>query len=167
MEIITTDRLVLRQPQKSDKNLLYDLLNDITVHEFISHIYCETLSDVDEFIFLSHLSDFKNDFCFILESKETKEIIGLIEAYVTSDNILCVSYAIKESARGNGFICEALKAFIIYIFIKNLNILFIEFSIREDNQPSASIMRKLHIPLYRQKSNYNDYRLSMQEKPSW
>ena len=107
METIKTDRLVLRQPQESDKNLLFALLNDIKVHEFISHIYCETLSEVDEFLFLSHFSDFKSDFCFILESKETKEIIGLIEAYVTSDNILCVSYATKKSARGKGFICEA------------------------------------------------------------
>lgn len=167
METINTNRLVLRQPQKSDKDLLFALLNDTKINEFISHIYCETLSDVDEFIFLSHLSDFKSDFCFILESKETKEIVGLIEAYVTSNNILCVSYATKKNSRGKGFICEALKAFLFYIFIKNLNILFVEFSIREDNQPSVSIMRKLNIPLYRQKANYNDYRLSMKEKPSW
>ena len=167
METITTDRLVLRQPQKSDKNLLFALLNDIKVREFISHIYCETISDVDEFIFLTQLSDFESDFCFILENKENNEIVGLIEAYVTSDNILCVSYAIKESARGNGFICEALKAFIIYIFIKKLNILFVEFSIREDNQPSANIMKKLNVPLYLKKANYNNYRLTMQEKPSW
>ena len=91
METITTDRLVLRQPQKSDKNLLFALLNDIKVREFISHIYCETISDVDEFIFLTQLSDFESDFCFILENKENNEIVGLIEAYVTSDNILCVS----------------------------------------------------------------------------
>ena len=167
METITTDRLVLRQPQKSDKNLLFALLNDIKVREFISHIYCETISDVDEFIFLTQLSDFESDFCFILENKENNEIVGLIEAYVTSDKILCISYVIKESARGNGFICEALKAFIIYIFIKKLNILFVEFSIRNDNNPSMNIMRKLNIPLYRQMLKYNSYRLSMQEKPSW
>ena len=167
METIKTDRLVLRQPQKSDKELLFPLLNDNKVQEFLSHMHCKSTTDIDEFITLSHLSDFKSDFCFILETKETKEIVGVIEAYVTSDNILCVSYAIKESARGNGFICEALKEFIIYIFIKNLNILYVEFSIRKDNNSSISIMKKLNIPLYRNMLKYNSYRLSMQEKPSW
>ena len=167
METIKTDRLFLRQPQESDKDLLFSLLNDPKVQEFLAHIYCETISDVDEFIFLTQLSDFESDFCFILENKESKEIVGLIEAYVTSDKILCISYAIKESARGNGFICEALKGFIIYIFLKKLNILFVEFSIRNDNNSSMNIMRKLNIPLYRQMLKYNSYRLSMQEKPSW
>ena len=167
METIKTDRLVLRQPQESDKDLLFSLLNDPKVQEFLTHIYCENASDIDEFITLSHLSDFESDFCFILENKESKEIIGLIEAYVTSDKILCISYVIKESARGNGFICEALKEFIIYIFLKKLNILFVEFSIRNDNNSSMNIMRKLNIPLYRQMLKYNSYRLSMQEKPSW
>ena len=167
METIKTNRLVLRQPQESDKDLLFSLLNDPKVQEFLAHIYCETISDVDEFIFLTQLSDFESDFCFILENKESKEIVGLIEAYVTSDKILCISYAIKESARGNGFICEALKEFILYIFLKKLNILFVEFSIRNDNNSSMNIMRKLNIPLYRQMLKYNSYRLSMQEKPSW
>lgn len=167
METIKTDRLVLRQPQKSDKDLLFSLLNDTKVQEFLTHIYCENTSDIDEFIYLSHLSDFKNDYTFILESIDSKEIIGLIEAYVTSDKILSVSYAIKESARGNGFICEALKAFIIYIFLRNLNILCIEFSIRNDNIASKSIMKKLNIPLYQIMRKYNSYRLSMQEKPPW
>lgn len=167
METINTNRLILRQIQESDKELLFPLLTDNLVQEFIPYIYCENTSDIDEFIFLEQPSDFENDFCFILESKETKEIIGLIKAYVTLDKILCVSYAIKESARGNGFICEALKAFIMYIFLKELNILYVEFSIRKDNQPSVTIMKKLNVPLYLKKANYNNYRLSMQEKPSW
>ena len=167
MEIIITDRLVLRQPQKSDKDSLFSLLNDYKVQEFLTHIFCESISDINEFLFLSELSDFETDFCFILESKENKEIIGLIEAYVTSDNILCISYAIKESYRGKGFICEALKEFIIYVFQKNLNILFVEFSIRNDNNSSIHIMRKLNIPLYRKMMKYSSYRLTMQERPSW
>lgn len=167
METIKTDRLVLRQPKKSDKKLLFSLLNDNKIQEFLHHIYCENSSDIDEFISLSHLSDFQSDFCFILENKKSKEIVGLIEAYVTSDNILSVSYAIKESARGNGFISEALKAFIIYIFSKKLNILYIEFSIRKDNNASINIMKKLNVPLYRSMLKYNSYRLTMQEKPSW
>ena len=167
METIHTNRLVLRQIQESDNELLFPLLNDNLVQEFIPYIYCQNASDIDEFILLEQLSDFENDFCFILESKENNQIVGLIKAYVTSDNILCVSYAIKESARGNGFICEALKAFIMYIFSKKLGIIYVEFSIRKDNNASMSIMKKLNIPEYRSMIKYNSYRLSMQEKPSW
>ena len=167
METINTDRLVLRQPKKNDKKLLFPLLNDNKVQEFVPYIYCQSISDIEEFIFLEQLSDFENDFCFVLENKSSNEIVGLLKAYVTSDNILCVSYAIKENARGKGFICEALKSFIIYLFYKNLNIQHIEFSIRRDNIASMNIMKKLNIPLYRQMLKYNSYRLTMQEKPSW
>ena len=165
METIKSDRLVLRRPKKSDALRLISVLNDELVAKYIPHWSCKTLEETKSLLNLSiELCDYENDFCFII--KEHKNVIGIIEAYVQSDNIMSISYAIKESARGNGYMTEALKTFIQHLQ-RTTNVNAIEFSIRNDNASSKQVMQKLGISVYNVVKTYTHFRISLKEALPW
>lgn len=167
MENIKTNRLILRKPQESDAGLLFPLLNDKLIGEYIPHLSSQSSSEIKDFLYYARtLCDYKTDFCVMIEESESKDIVGLMEAFVLSNNTISISYAIKKRARGNGYMPEALRAFIQYL--KNdTDIQAVEFSIRYNNSSSISIMEKLSIPFFKTAGTYIHYRLSLKEELPW
>lgn len=166
MENIKTDRLILRNPISSDKTLLLKLLSDHQIREFVPHIYNNNLEDIEMFISSYYSSDFEVDFCMIIEEQKSNDIVGILEGLVYSDGSTEISYAIKSSARGNGFMSEALKGFITYLY-NETNINSIDFLIRLDNNSSVRVMEKLNIPLDKKLLKYFNYKLSLEKEPPW
>ena len=72
-------------------------------------------------------------------------------------------YVIKNNKRHNGYIVEALKHFIKFVY-KNSTLKEISFSIRNDNVSSISVMKKLCINQTAVNGNYLKYSLSLQDK---
>lgn len=169
MEKIKTDRLILRKPKRSDAELLLPLLSDDKIEEYVPGLSHRTVAEIRNFIkFYVKESDYKNDFCLLIQDLKTKEILGIIDAYVyfNFEDTVAISYAIKESARGKGIIAEALKSFLIYLH-NNCNAKYAEFSIRDDNNSSLKVMEKLNISPHDKTGNYIYYSLSLKEKPSF
>ena len=169
MEIIKSDRLILRKPKKSDTANLLPLLNDKKIHEYVPNLFYTTTSEIRQFIkFYIKASDYKNDFCLLIQDIKTKEILGIIDAYIYCSNeyTIGISYALKESVRGRGIMIDALKAFLMYLH-SNSNAICAEFSIREDNISSLRVMEKLNIPSTGKSGNYIYFSLSLKQKPSF
>lgn len=169
MEKIKTDRLILRKPKRSDIELLLPLLSDDKIEEYVPGLSYKTIDKIKDFIkFYIKKTDYKNDFCLLIQDLKTKEILGIIDAYIYCSNkyTIGISYGLKESARGKSIILEALKSFLTYLHI-NSNAKYAEFSIREDNTSSLRVMEKLNIPSTGKSGNYIYYRLSLKEKPSF
>ena len=164
MENIKTDRLILRKPQQSDASLLFPLLNDKLLEIYIPHLYSPNSNDIRDFLYYScTLCDYQTDFCFIIEELKSKDIVGIIEAYILSNNTISISYAVKESARGKGYMPESLQALLQY-FKDNTNAYAAEFSIRYDNYSSINVMKKLGIPFNKDTETYIYFRLPLKEK---
>ncbi len=159
-KIIETDRLILRQPNLSDANSLFPLLSDEDIERFTPGLYCSTINDVISYINIVRRYNYYQDLCFIIELKSSQQIIGLIEGYSTSDNIFPISYACIRSARGNGYIPEAAKAFVNYIY-SNCNLNAAIFSIEKTNLPSQRVMQKLKVPLVDQTQKKKKYCVSL------
>lgn len=162
--IIETERLILRKPELSDANSLLPLLSDSKVQKFTPGLYCASINNVISYLQIVSKYNYSKDLCFVIESKSSNEIVGIIEGYCTSDNIFPISYACIKSARGNEYIPEALKAFINYIYF-SCNFCSASFSIETVNLPSQRVMKKLGIKLVHKNKNYKEYFVSLQEGP--
>ena len=101
--------------------------------------------------------------CFVIEHKYSKKIIGLIEGYTTSDNTFPVSYVCLASERNKGYITEATKSFISYIY-NNCDFKKILFYIATNNVASQKVMKKLSISLTYESSSYKEYTVSLKEE---
>lgn len=156
MEIIKTDRLILRQPQSSDKQTLSIILDDNTVKKYFPKVS----------LFLRFNCDYKNNFYFIIEEINSGKIIGLIYSNLFIDSSASTSYIIKAEERGKGYMPEALKAFIIYLY-NNKVTHSMRFAIMKSNRASKKVMNKLKIHSNYSTKYYKYYTLSLQEKPSF
>lgn len=156
MEIIKTDRLILRQPQSSDRKELSLILNDDTVKKYFPK------AD----FFLKFNTDYKNNFYFIIEELNSGKVIGLIHSKLLIDYTACTSYIIKAEERGKGFMPEAIKAFILYMYEKKVAP-SIKFAIMKDNKSSKRVMNKLKIQSNYSTGYYRYYALSLRKKPSF
>lgn len=164
MEVIKTERLTLRKLHDSDREELFLIFNDIAVDEYISGFYCETLEDLD--FLLESTFDFKREFCFIVEDSVSKKIVGFIHSRVFIEYIAHTSYITRADERGKGYMSEALKAYINYMYKNNLAST-IHFTIRNDNIPSIKVMGKLNIDSCMELKNFKHYHLPLLQKPSF
>lgn len=164
MEIIKTDRLILRQPRSSDNTKLLFLINDRNIKYYVPYFDCEDISDID--FLIKGPFDLKTTFMFVIENNQNQNIIGIIYAYITTGHKLDIIYAIKSEERGNGFMSEAIKFFIQYLYNKEY-ISSINFSIHASNKSSQRVMEKLNILPSSKIENFTNYTLSLQEKPSF
>lgn len=164
MKAIETNRLILRKPKRSDSKDLFSVFNDDKLQIYIPTLYCNTINDVKRWIDLTtHFFNMKMDFALVIQEINSKEIIGVIHAYSLEQTKLSISYVIKADKRGHGYMVEAIKYLIKYLYHQAF---FTEilFDIRYDNVASIAIMRKLKIPKISIKENYFKYSLSLKNK---
>lgn len=145
---IETKRLILRtikRDMSEISNVAYELrnplINDKAVSEYLSSIACENAEEVFAFTWMNQA----NQLFFVIEDIDSHEFIGLIKG-MQSDiekNGIEICYFCNEAYRGNGYIVEALTAYIEYIKSNFKRFDNMYFFIRADNKPSISIMRKL------------------------
>lgn len=112
---IETCRLLLREVKESDAlPLFYQINHNPKVLETFLASYmedpCEASADA--------LIRFQNNgnLIYILELKQTKEVIGLLLEQGHTDTTIELGYAIGESFWNEGYTTEAMKAVIEYLF---------------------------------------------------
>lgn len=162
MENIKTDRLILREPKSSDKEELFYLLNDKDTKKYVALFDFEDIDDLD--FLLSVPVDYENDFFYIIQNNKKEEIIGMIYAYISIGYVANVIYATKSDQRKKGFMSEAIKAFINYLYNKK-DINYVCFTIHISNTASQKVMEKLNIESSLKIEDYIHYSLSLQEEP--
>ena len=122
--VIETDRLVLRYMRSSDRHALFvNINNDKEVLKYFLDKYLEDESEL--------LLDKRINFCienkrylFSIELKENHEVIGMILQCSVPDqyfNNSEIGYAIGRKYWNHGYVTEAMKAMIDFVFSAGVN----------------------------------------------
>lgn len=163
MDVLHSERVLLRKPAAEDKKQLFSILNNEEVKEYLSGLYVKKIEDVDIILDIANSTDVV---FFVIEYQQIKELVGIIMVYKSRAGDGICSYTTKKEHRGKGIIGESLKIFCKYLydikFAKNLT-----FEIVPDNISSVSVMPKLRIPLSYFDGYKLHYHLSLEKEPSF
>jgi ribosomal-protein-alanine N-acetyltransferase len=136
-----TERLILRGVQPGDEKDLFEIRND----EFVLRYNCMkpiTMSELQEQIRKDMVSE--NIFCIVL--KECNRVIGMIDIDPDSlrygVNALGLSYYLGEAYSAKGYMTEALREIIRYIFEERMAEV-ISIRVFKDNMGSRKLAEKL------------------------
>lgn len=131
-----TERLIIDEIRESDKeDYFYNISHDKKVLEtFI----CKYVEDIKDFDFSPYL-DNKN--IYAIRLKSTNKLIGIILYFDETQESCEIGYGIGSSYWNNGYVTEAVKAFIKYLFEeKGFNTVYASFFV--GNDASKRVMEK-------------------------
>jgi len=136
-----TERLILRQAKAGDENDMFEIRNS----EFVLKYNCMskiTMEKLQEQV----VKDMESSNIFYMELKENHKVIGAID--LDADTIrygvtsLCLSYYLGEEYSSKGYMTEALREMIRYVFEeKKADVLSVRLF--KDNIASQKLVEKL------------------------
>lgn len=134
--MIETDRLIIDRIKKEDKeDYFYNISHDKKVLKTFICRYEETLEGFD------FESIYTKDSLFAIRLKDNKKLIGLISLYKDEGNEIEIGYGIGSSYWNKGYVTEAVKPFIKYLFnTRDVNV--IQASYFKGNDASKRVMEK-------------------------
>ena len=127
-----TERLIIDEIKESDKeDYFYNISHDKKVLEtFI----CKHVEDIKDFDFSPYLAN-KN--IYAIRLKSTNKLIGIDETQESCE----IGYGIGSNYWNNGYVTEAVKAFIKYLFEeKGFSTIYASFFV--GNDASKRVMEK-------------------------
>jgi len=131
-----TERLIIDKIRESDKeDYFYNISHDKKVLEtFI----CKYVEDIKDFDFSPYL-DNKN--IYAIRLKSTNKLIGIILYFDENQESCEIGYGIGSNYWNNGYVTEAVKAFIKYLFEeKGFSTIYASFFV--GNDASKRVMEK-------------------------
>ena len=133
---IETERLIIDEIVAGDKE---DYFNNISHDKKVLETFvCKYAENLEEFDFSYYLN--RNDL-FAIRLKETEKLIGII-LYFDNDGFSCeIGYGIGSSHWNKGYVTEATKAFLEYLF-KEKGLRKISASFFAGNEASKRVMEK-------------------------
>jgi RimJ/RimL family protein N-acetyltransferase len=157
---LETKRLILRKPKKSDANILDKNTDVIAIKDFFMP-YPKKKGDFEKLINTCIKEwETKKRYWFILELKETKEIIGLsgVKNINNYNKTGYLSSWIFKRYRRNGYLTEAKIAITNFCF-KELNLRKLKSEVASFNKASISLQSKFGMKKegISKKENYNPY----------
>lgn len=107
----TTDRLVLSVPVPGDALEIYETYaSDPEVTRYLSWLPHRSLQDTAEFLAIATFSWDQGDaFAWTIRGKESRSLLGMIEARVTGTRIE-IGYVLAKRYWGQGYMTEAVSA---------------------------------------------------------
>ena len=140
MKAIETERLFLREWQKNDVRDLFDIMKNPLVinggwkpHSSIN----TSIGILNEYI--------ESNERWAIELKDTGKVIGSIRVYPDNNRgkyfAKTISYVLSEDYWGNGYMTEAIKRMIKYLFEK-LNIDLLSAFHYPDNDKSQKVLER-------------------------
>lgn len=106
-----TIRLIIDSVTFDDKeNYFLNISHDKKVLETFICNYCENINDFD---FSKYLN---RDDIFAIRLKENRELIGILTLLPMNDGNIEIGYGIGSSYWNNGYVTEAVKCFLSYLF---------------------------------------------------
>ncbi|MGB3367510.1 MAG: GNAT family protein [Acidaminobacteraceae bacterium] len=146
---LESERLIIRDHIESDLENHHSLISDIEVMTYIQDIMTNSLDQSKENLEFSIKESRSSDrrcYFFLVELKKTKEFVGSIGFTITEQNkfggLAEIGYFILKKHWGNGYVTEAARLVIDYIF-NEMNLHKIYSGCNVDNIASENIMKKL------------------------
>lgn len=144
--ILTTERLILRQPVESDAQEMLLLRSDTTVNKYLERRPSETLEDASDFIKKVN-ENFKNKagLYWAITQTDNEKLIGIICLFDFSDELKkCeIGYELSPDYQGKGMMKEAIRKIIEFTF-QTLGLYAIDAFTHKDNHSSTKLLRKLN-----------------------
>ena len=134
--VIETKRLILEKLSLEDRDEYFkNISSDKVVLESFADTYRSDVNDLPMERYVS-IPDF-----FAIKLKESKKFIGVVLVINKEDTTCEIGYALGRDYWGQGYMTEAVKEFMNYLFTKR-NIEKIKASFFEGNTRSENIMLK-------------------------
>jgi ribosomal-protein-alanine N-acetyltransferase len=137
-----TPRLLLRELREEDAGRIYELRSDEKVNEFIDRPRAVSVEDGLAFILLIKKNIVeKNDFYWVLEQKEDKQMAGTICLWNFSEDRKAaeIGFELLPSLQGKGLASEALEAVLRFGF-EQLELKTVLAWFHRKNQASARLL---------------------------
>ncbi len=140
---LETERLILRRYKESDIELMYEIITDKRLTEYIQYpdkTYEEELEAIKKWILEADENEKEK---WVIETKDNHIVVGNIEVNtVNKKNNYCnVGYTIRYNYWGNGYAAEALTKVSDYL-LQERNYYLVECSCNELNTQSSKVMLK-------------------------
>ncbi len=142
--IITTQRLVLRQPSALDAPQIFTLRTDANVNKYLDRKPCSTLDEAAAFILAVNENFFQGaGYYWAICDEQDGQVIGTICLFeLAADGSACeVGYELLPGYQGKGLMREALEQVIAFAF-KRLQVKSINAFSHKDNLASAGLLQK-------------------------
>lgn len=118
---LIADRLILREFEDKDVQDLYEYCSDEDVVGNLSFQTYKNINDAyDRIDFLKAKYAQYDSACWAIELKNEKKVIASIEIFYIN-KMLKIGYCENKKYWGKGYITEALKCVIQYVFNNNIN----------------------------------------------
>ena len=125
MEMIMTERLLLRPFKISDAKAYFELTRDDSIMEYVPYVCPESLDkSIKEIEECCLKADCIHDFYFAIEHKISHKLIGALIITQNLKHEFDMNYIIGKKFRKKGYMIEALEGFIKYM-PKSSELLFI------------------------------------------
>jgi ribosomal-protein-alanine N-acetyltransferase len=146
---LITDRLILRQATKEDREVIYFLRSDPAVNSYIQRERAKSIADADAFLerVEKALNENKSIYwCITL--KESQQMVGSVCLWNFSEDRQTAEtgYDLLPQHQGKGIMAEALAAVLEYGFSK-LKFKTIEAYTDFSNERSIALLRKANFNL--------------------
>lgn len=139
---IETDRLLLRKFNVNDAKSMYE--NWTSDEEVTKYLTWNAHTSVEQtkHILNIWIKEYEkpNTYRYAIVLKETNELIGSIDVVGYVDGCPEIGYCLSRKHWNNGYMSEAIKAFINFLFDKNFNKIVIEANV--NNIASNKVITK-------------------------
>jgi RimJ/RimL family protein N-acetyltransferase len=149
--IVETERLKMREFIAQDAEAMYELNRDWEVIQYTGDVAFDSIEETKTF--LTNYSDYKrNGFGrWIVELKETNEILGWCGLKRLPDGNVDIGYRFSRKYWGKGYATESAKACLDYGF-NHLNLDEIIGNSAIENEKSIRVFDKLRLKFVKKKS---------------
>jgi len=142
---LSTERLVLRKLKMDDAQDMFEYTGNAEVTKFLSWKEHKSIEQTKLFI-KNTLTEYDGvkSYPYSIELKSTQKFIGVLRAYdIDFGNKHCeISYILNPAFQGQGFMVEAINAFISHSF-NELGFIRIQAKCMVNNESSEKLMKRV------------------------
>ncbi len=142
---LSTDRLILRLPKRSDIKPIYNYQKDKRNYPFADLYSFKNIKEAEDFLDSIVLKIKKHDLLFwVIEDKKNKTPVGTLSAWNIDieKNSIEFGYHVFPEFRGKGYMVEAIRQAMKYLH-HELGFAVFDIWTDKDNIPSIKIAKKL------------------------
>lgn len=152
---LQTERLILRNIESTDAELIHKLRSDEVVNKFVGRDNSSTIEKAKEFILkIQNLVEKNEGLYWIIRRKENNDLIGTVCLwnFDSENEIVEIGYEMLPEFQGKGIMTEALKAVTKHTF-EEIKAKIITAFPSSDNINSVAILKKLNFEFEDKKYN--------------
>jgi ribosomal-protein-alanine N-acetyltransferase len=152
---LQTERLILRNIESTDAELIHKLRSDEVVNQFVGRDNSSTVEKAKEFILkIQNLVKKNEGLYWIIRRKENNDLVGTVCLwnFDTENEIVEIGYEMLPEFQGKGIMTEAIKAVTAHTF-EEIKAKIITAFPSEDNVNSVAILKKLNFEFEDKKYN--------------